>query len=119
MTFLGSRRRIVRVLPALASLALAACAVWAPHHLPATRLAAAPAVRTVRVTQVDGTRRVLRRPALVGDSLVGRGGAVALRDVRRVEVRRVSAWRTAAVSAGGLAVAAAAAFLALASTVAE
>ena len=70
----------------------------------------------VRVTTRDGTRVVLRRPELVGDTLFGvqpdawpRDGrprpAVALADVREVAVRRFDAIGTAAAGLGTLAVA--------------
>lgn len=75
----------------------------------------------VRVTRNDGSRVVLRRPEMVGDTLYGapRGGgmaagnrrpAVALIDVSDIAVRRVSVVRTTALALGTLALAAFAAF---------
>jgi hypothetical protein len=54
----------------------------------------------VRVTLADGRALVLARAAVAGDSLVGEEGsppkrrAVALREVTRVDARRISAVRT-------------------------
>jgi hypothetical protein len=70
----------------------------------------------LRVTTRDGTRLVLHRPELVGDTLFGappdtwpRDGrprpAVALADVREVAVRRFNAIGTAAAGLGTLALA--------------
>ena len=58
----------------------------------------------MRVTTQDSTRYVLHEPRIVTDSLVGRRGkdsvAVALPDVARVEVQRISPAKTAAVLLG-------------------
>jgi hypothetical protein len=68
----------------------------------------------VRVTRGDGSRVVLLRPEVLGDSLVGApagrsrsGGrpAVALADVSEVALRRVDPAATAAMGLGTLALA--------------
>ena len=75
----------------------------------------------VRVTRKDGSRIVLRRPAIVGDTVYGapRDGrtaagsphpAVALTDVSEVAVRRVNVAQTTTLALGTLALAAFAAF---------
>jgi len=64
--------------------------------------------QTVRVTRASGARIVLDAARLMGDSLIGedpwgpRSGAwaVALADVRRVEVHRFDWLKTAALGAG-------------------
>jgi hypothetical protein len=63
----------------------------------------------VRITRTDGTSATLRQAAVSGDSLVGYADgdppqrtAIALRDVARVDERRVDADRTGLAVIGGI-----------------
>ncbi len=86
--------RLIRLaaVPLLACSLLGACTTWRarPVDQPAT---AAFVAKQARVTRADGTILMMTDAHVRGDSLSGtaaRGArvAVALRDVRRVEVRR-------------------------------
>ena len=81
------------------ALPLAGCATWHQHPTPTP--GAAPSLATpARVTLADGRTAVLARARVAGDSLIGEEGvppqrrAFALREVTRVEGRRVSPLRT-------------------------
>jgi hypothetical protein len=91
------------MLPAIATLvSLNACYVWRPAVLDAGHEFLNG---NARLTRTDGTAVVVRGPRLVGDSIVGTATrtvtpvAFARADVRRIEVRRLSRGRTAAVGA--------------------
>ena len=80
---------------------LTACAVWQPSTVPAPQLIQEAEPSRVRVTRTDGVQVVLSDPTQLGDSLVEASSdpdrsAVALSDIRSVEVRRISAARTGA-----------------------
>jgi hypothetical protein len=109
----------MRRLLLLALAFLAGCHSWKPSDLtPAATLAEKPRTE-IRVITPAG-RTVVQRPSVVGDSLVGstsagsalRRYAVALRDVTRVDVRRLDRGKTVAVLGGvvlvGIAIASAA-----------
>lgn len=83
------------------------CGSW--HAVPVSpqELVADARPGRVRVTQADGTRLVIGRPQIVGDSLVGLHGhqpvGVGLRDVTEIAVRRTSALKTGGLVLGILA----------------
>jgi hypothetical protein len=95
-----------RGLVAAALVASAGCHSWQRRPLPADAPPAVSRGRPVRVVRADQSTLELARPAIVGDSLVGEAGtppvrtAVALRDIRRLDERRVSAARTGGLVAG-------------------
>jgi hypothetical protein len=85
--------RLVLALP------LAGCATW--HQHPTLAPGAAASLATpARVTLADGRTAVLARARVAGDSIIGEEGdppqrrSFALREVARVEGRRVSLVRT-------------------------
>jgi hypothetical protein len=105
----------------VAALSAAGCATWRREGLAAAPHELVPRAegRALRVTRADGSVLVVPAPhAVAGDSLVGGAGphrvAVALADVRAVEVRRFDAARTGRAVVLGALGAAAAAYLALA-----
>jgi hypothetical protein len=84
----------------LATLGLEGCMTWrgAPAMAPAT---VAAGDRSLRVTRAGGARVEVQAAAIEGDSLTGliagslvTRSAIALSDIKSVEVRRVSAGRT-------------------------
>ena len=93
----------VRLLPLL--LCVAGCHTWQHRDVANLRPAPAPIVFSgsypVRVTRPDGSKIVLKRAEVVGDSVVGeverrpRRAAMAVADVHRLEERHVSVPRTA------------------------
>jgi hypothetical protein len=110
------RRRTIRCCSAVLLVTyLNACTSWqAPNVAPERILQDSQSVRKgVRVTTLDGQRFKVEHPALTGDTLTGTGDtaavAIPLGQVRELEVRRPSAPRTAALVAGSLVGAAAAA----------
>ena len=121
-------RRLLCLAAALAVPGLGgACHTWRPARGgagPAAAVAAAGG-RPLRVTVAGGGRAVLRGARVEGDSVVAaragrglrrRGGArwaAPVDSVRRVERRRFSVVRTAALAAGAYAAAVAVAFIAL------
>ena len=86
--------------------ALVACHSWTVSSRPIARVVPEDHPEQVRMTFADGTTRTFFSPRVDGDSLVGRsyeGGpehAVALADVRQVEVRRISPNKTILLAAG-------------------
>ncbi len=84
------------------------CTHWATQDLSIDRLLETKHPTRVRVTRADGQRTVLSAPRIVGESLVGMTeahgsrstAAVALADIRSLEVRRVNAATTVALVAG-------------------
>ena len=106
----GAPRRALALL--LGSLTLTgACTSWHASEVAPETLLARERPSAVRVTAHDDDRHVLRGPRIAADTLRGLRGwegkdsvAVALRDVTRVEVARVSSGKTAAlvVVVGGL-----------------
>jgi hypothetical protein len=126
---LASRARTTRALTAVAlasiTVASAGCRSWQPSPIERVSPATLANAKAVRVTRLDGSTLEIAGPQLAGDSLVGSVGsppqraAVALRDVQRLEERRVDAGRTggltAAILLGALAVVGIIAAVALAS----
>ena len=95
--------------PLLLLLYLPGCHSWQRRDVAQLRPDQAPASsgsHPVRVTHAGGSKIVLNRAEVVGDSVVGEVGkrseraAVAVADVRRLEERRVSGPRTALLVAG-------------------
>lgn len=85
-----------------------ACTGWKTQSVTAARVVAERRPHQIRVTRQDGSRVVLDRPEILGDTLFGhfrdpwpKDGrprpAVALADVRGVAIRRLSAVGTAAL----------------------
>jgi hypothetical protein len=98
-----------RVRSLLLLLCLPGCHTWQRRDVAQLQPAAAPTIsgsHPVRVTHAGGSKLVLNRAEVVGDSVVGEVGkrseraAVAVADVRRLEERRVSGPRTALLVAG-------------------
>jgi hypothetical protein len=106
----GAPRRALALL--LGSLTITgACTSWHASEVAPQTVLARERPAAVRVTAHDDHRQVLRGPRIAADTLRGLRGwrgkdsvTVALRDVTRVEVQRVSAAKTAAlvVVVGGL-----------------
>lgn len=103
----GSRRTTL-LLVALS----AACRTWRAEPLPVAGAPARAIPSRVRATRADGSQVELARARIAGDTLRGerweidRSGrpaavAVPLDSVRRLEARRVSVARTAAVGVAG------------------
>jgi hypothetical protein len=96
------RPRVRLLLPLLC---LPGCHTWHRRDVANVRPAPAPIVFSgwdpVHVTLPDGSKIVLKRAEVVGDSVVGEVGsrprraAVAVADVRRLEEQRPSSARTA------------------------
>ncbi|MEP7345692.1 MAG: hypothetical protein ABI877_10510 [Gemmatimonadaceae bacterium] len=96
-----------RLLLLVTSLALVqGCSTWKQRPLPAGAAPALTAERTVRVTRIDGGVLVLEHPRIAGDSLLRDVGnppqraVLSLRDVQRIEERRVSLLRTGGLALG-------------------
>ena len=106
MTLRPSRVRLMGVTLALLG-QLNACTSWRVQSVTPEQLFARETPKQVRVQRSDATRMVLKRPQLVGDSLVGRtsGGtaAVYVRDVSEIAVRRPDALKTVGLVIGILA----------------
>ncbi len=108
------------LLAALVAAGPLACASWKKQPAdPAALLDREHPPRRIRLTLADGSRVVIEDPALRGDSLVGLtkvtiqhvdpwdekrdvNGAVALADIREVEIRKVSPGKTLLLVAGGV-----------------
>ena len=101
----------------LAAWSSSACAHWKVQSAFPEQVVSAGRPQQVRVTRDDGSRMVLRRPEIVGDTLYGaprngRAGAgsprpaVALTDVSELAVRRVNVVGTAVMALGTLTLAA-------------
>ena len=105
-----TRRGCTRLVLAMAF--LSGCRTWQPTTVSPRVLIAEEQPRLIRVTGPDGVPRVVAGPRIEGDAIVvaaecrrspsPRGGymcpteaVLALNDVRDIEVRRVSAGRTA------------------------
>lgn len=93
------------ILALLATATLPACTAYRTMSDPAAALAAPKPARDARLTLRSGERFELEFPRVEGDSLSGFlfGGElrkVALADVARVEVQKVSAGRTAGLVLG-------------------
>ena len=90
-------------------LCLPGCHSWQRRDVAQLHAAPTPTIsgsQPVRVTHAGGSRIVLNRAEVVGDSVVGEVGtrphraAVAVADVRRLEERHVSVPRTALLVVG-------------------
>ncbi len=89
-----------RFIAALLMVLLTACHSWRPTTVSPQRLIAEDQPASVRVTLMDGERVTVRDPTVRNDSIVGvtdavgalmtRPVGVASRDVRLLEVRRLS-----------------------------
>jgi hypothetical protein len=92
----------------LSTIAFAGCTHWAGQDLSADRLLQAKHPDRIRVARVAGERTVMIAPRIAGDSLLGlienhgsrTRGAIALAEIRQVEIRRVNVVATAALAAG-------------------
>jgi hypothetical protein len=87
--------------------AAAACHSWQGRPVAPATPPALSGNSTVRITRTDRSTLVVDRARVEGDSIVGEVGrppervAVALRDVRQLDERRVSAARTGGLVIGG------------------
>jgi hypothetical protein len=83
-----------------------ACYQWRTEDVTPQVVLATGQVATLRVTRLDGSRVVLERPLLQGDTLLGdtsrvvRAVRVPLTDIRHVETRRFSGTRTVGLGLG-------------------
>jgi len=105
---------------AVLSLTMPGCTAWKIKQTPPAELLAAKRQTEVRVTLADKKRIVITNPRIAGDSLVSSGvpassadhgkpsrAAIALSDIRSVEVREFSSGRTVLLIVGlGLTIAA-------------
>jgi len=80
-------RRLSSLLCATAML-LNACSTWRIQTAPVTAVVTGRAPGQVRVERANGASQVLTRPTLVGDSVRGREGSVAVSEITRLYVRR-------------------------------
>jgi hypothetical protein len=101
--------RIPHVPPLLLLLCLPGCHTWQRRDVAQLRPASTPTIsgsHPVRLTHAGGSKIVLNRAEVVGDSVVGeverrpRRAAVAVADVHRLEERHVSVPRTALLVVG-------------------
>ena len=105
---MGPSRLRSLLVPVLASslVALAGCSTWSQREVPAAPTPQLDGAHPVRLTLVDGSRWVLERPAVEGDSIVGEAGYPAKRyafgpnEIVKLEQRHVSGPRTAGLVAG-------------------
>lgn len=101
--------RLARTI-AIATFAVgAACTTWRPMPVPAPGATSAEVAENARVILKDGTSMELHNVVVRGDSLVGMNAskpnervAVAIANVDRLDVKKVSAGKTAGLF-GGLA----------------
>jgi hypothetical protein len=103
-----SRRRRPGIACLLLLAYLPACTSWEVGTPTPAQFVEAEHPKAVRVTRSDGTRMEFRTPKVQGDSLVGTAGedttrqvSLPLSDVRSVDVKRVSAWKTTLAVVGG------------------
>lgn len=100
------------------ALLLSACKTWEPAPVAPSTLTGDNRPLAVRVVGTAGESLILRNPALVNDSVVATSGSPTLagvgadafaaasrpglpwKDVRSLEVSRVSVWRTVGLAAG-------------------
>lgn len=85
------RRRISTLCSLLslgALLVLPACTTWRVQSVPVAQLIAERMPNQVRLDRVAGSRLELTWPRVVGDSIRGRQGAIAIADVTGVAIRR-------------------------------
>lgn len=71
-----------------ALLVLPGCTTWRVQPVPAAQLIAERLPSQVRLDRGAGSRLVLTWPRVVGDSIRGRQGAIAIVDVTGVAIRR-------------------------------
>ena len=97
-----------RVIGVLLGLQVGACAGWRPETLSPADVIRTEHPAQVRLELSDGRHEVLYRPALQGDSLLGRRAehdtmstrALSLTEIREMATRHVSAGRTVALVVG-------------------
>jgi hypothetical protein len=101
----GPLRSWVRGLPIVLTVVVAGCQSWHQVDLTPPAIVSEDGPEEVRVGLRDGSNVILVQPEIAADSLRGDSdpnflgysseAAVALKDIRRVEVKRFSVWRTA------------------------
>jgi hypothetical protein len=81
---------------------LSSCHKWVSLDRPTTQAIDEQPSATIRVTLADSSRKVLTLPRVRGDSLIAFEDtlAVALDDVRKVEVRRTDVLATVGLATG-------------------
>jgi hypothetical protein len=96
---------------------LGACTTWQTPPASGPEALSLPKRASIRVTRTDGRMLVLKHARVVGDSLFGEAGdppqgvAMAMGEIRRVELQKVDAARTVGLTIGVSAVTLFAAFL--------
>jgi hypothetical protein len=90
----------------LGALAQVGCVSWRVQEVAPIVLVTETTPGTVRLERTDASRVVLTRPMVVGDSIRGQQGAVAVADIKALAVRRFDAARTLGLAGGILAAAA-------------
>lgn len=98
------RRTAAAVQLAVAVLAMLECSSWQVQAGNPVLVLAERHPSQVRVTRSSGEPMVIKLPAVVGDSIIGRAGAVAVADVTAVSLRKFSLSRTLGLVAGTVAV---------------
>jgi hypothetical protein len=77
------------------------CAPWTTSSVELAQTVPIQQPDAVRVTLETGDRMVLTEPAILGDTLIGNQDGTKIRvlveDVRRVELRRLSLWKSVGV----------------------
>ena len=76
------------------------CTSWRVQQVAPARVIEKQHPEKVRVSRASGGKVVLDNPLVVGDSIVGRQGAVAVADVTAVEVRKFDGLKTVGVIGG-------------------
>lgn len=89
-----------RVVIVLVLLSLTGCTSWQVQTGMPTTLLVRDTLDGIRVGRADGTRTVLSWPRLVGDSIRGAEGAVAIAQVTSFAVRKFDPARTLVLVAG-------------------
>ena len=98
------RMRRVRVLSLMFVLPLAGCLTWSPAGMSAEDLLLQPEPpERVRVVTNEGAELILEMPVIRAGALVATAapGAVLVRDVRSLEVEKVSIMRTIGLTLPG------------------
>lgn len=94
ITMRTPRATLLLTLLCASSMTLNGCYNWRVQPLPVTTLITARTPGLIRVERADGSRQVLTRPAIVGDSIRGREGSVAATEVTSVHLLRFNPLNT-------------------------
>ena len=84
----------------LSAIVLVGCTSWRVQNVSPMSFVAETKPGKIRIQREDGSRMVLSRPALVGDSIRGPQGAVAVADVSAIAVRKFDVLKTLGLTLG-------------------